>query len=44
MKNYDKNKESAYLKYWSVNNLRRLAMTQKLPVGGFKCVEDTQLS
>ena len=39
MKNYDKNKESSYLTYWDVNNLYGWAMSQKLPVGGFKWIE-----
>ena len=40
MKDYDKNKESPYLKYWDVHNLYGWAMLQKLPVNGFKWVED----
>ena len=36
MKNYNKNKESSYLMYLDARNLYRLAMPQKLPVGGFK--------
>ena len=39
MKDYDKNKESSYLKYWDVNNLCSWAMLQKLPANGFKWVE-----
>ena len=39
MKDYDKNKESSYLKYWDVNNLYIWAMSQKLPVNDFKWVE-----
>ena len=39
-KNYDKNKESSYLKYWDVNNLYDWAMSQKLHVNDFKWVED----
>ena len=34
MKDYDKNKESLYLKYWNVNNLYGRLMRQKLPVHG----------
>ena len=40
MKDYDKNKESSYLKYWNVNNLYGWAKSQKLPVNDFKWVED----
>ena len=32
MKDYDKNKESSYLKYWDVNNLHGWAVSQKPPV------------
>ena len=39
MKDYDKNKESSYLRYWDVNNLCSWAMLQKLPANGFKWVE-----
>ena len=39
MKDYDKNKESSYLKYWNVNILYGWAMSQKLPVNDFKWVE-----
>ena len=40
MKDYDKSKESLYLKCWDVNNLHRWTMSQKLPVDGFKWVEN----
>ena len=32
---YDKIKESSFLKYWDVNNFYGWAMWQNLPVGGF---------
>ena len=38
MKYYEENKESLYLKYWDVNNLSGLAMSQNLPVNGFEWV------
>ena len=41
MKNYDKNKESSYIQYLDENNLYGWAMSQKLPVNGFKWVKNT---
>ena len=41
MKNYNKNKESSYIQYLDANNLYGWAMSQKLPVNGFKWVKDT---
>ena len=35
-KHYDKNKESSYIQYLDANNLYGWAMSQKLPVDGFK--------
>ena len=43
MKNYDKNKESAYLEYLDANNLYGFAMCKKLPVDGFKWVDDLSI-
>ena len=40
MKNYDENKESSYIQYLDANNLYGLAMSQKLPVNGFKWVNN----
>ena len=40
MKNYDKNKESSYLKYWDGNKLSGWEMSQKLHINDFKWVED----
>ena len=36
MKNYDKDKEPSFLKYLDANNLYGWAMSQKLPLDGFK--------
>ena len=41
MKNYDESKESLYIQYLDANNLYGWAMSQKLPVNGFKWLEDT---
>ena len=40
MKNYDENKESLYIQYLDASNLYGWAMSQKLPVNGFKWMED----
>ena len=40
MKNYDKSIESSYLMYLDANNLYGWAMSQKLPVNGFKWEND----
>ena len=39
MKNYDKNIELSYLMYLDANNLYGWAMSQKLPVDGFKWIK-----
>ena len=36
MKNYDKNNESSYIEHLDANNFYGQAMSQKLPVNGFK--------
>ena len=36
MKNYDEKEESSYIQYLDANNLYGWAMSQKLPVSGFK--------
>ena len=41
MENYDENKDSSYIQDLDANNLYGWAMSQKLPVNNFKCVEDT---
>ena len=41
MKDYDKNRESSYRKYWDVNSLYGGAMSQKLPVNNFQQTEET---
>ena len=40
MKNYDKKEESSYIQYLDANNLYGWAMSQKLPVSGFKWEKD----
>ena len=40
MKNYDENKESSYIQYLDANNLYGAAMSEKLPINGFKWVND----
>ena len=41
MKNYDENEKSSYIQYLDANNFYGWAMSQKLPVNGFKWLEDT---
>ena len=40
MKNCDKSKESSYIQYLDANNLYGAAMSEKLPINGFKWVND----
>ena len=42
--NHDKNKESSYLEYVDANNLYGFAMSQRLPVGDFKWIEEDDIS
>ena len=41
MKDYDKNKESSYHKYWDVSYLYGWAISQKLPVNKFEWIKET---
>ena len=41
MKDFDKNKESSYVKFCNVNSLYGWAMSQKLPVNKFEWIKDT---
>ena len=43
MKNYDKNKESSFLMYVDANNLYGSEMSKRLPVDGFKWVDDLSM-
>ena len=43
MKNYDKNKESSFLVYVDANNLHGWAVSKKLPVDGFKWVDNLSM-
>ena len=40
MKDYDSSKESSYIQYLDANNLYGAAMSEKLPMNGFKWVSD----
>ena len=40
MKDYNKNKESSYLKYWDVKNLHGWATSQQLPVSDFQLIKN----
>ena len=40
MKDYDRKKKSSYIQYLDANNLYGKAMTEKLPVRGFRGMDD----
>ena len=40
MKSYNNNEESSYIQYLDANNLYRWAMSKKLPVNGFKWLDN----
>ena len=43
MKDYNKDKDSYYIQYLDANNLYGMAMTEKLPVKGFKWMDDISM-
>ena len=43
MKNYNNNEESSYLQYLDPNNLYGWAMPKKLPVNGFKWIDNREI-
>ena len=42
MKNYNNNEESSYIQYLDANNLYGWAMSKKLPVNGFKWINNNE--
>ena len=44
MENYDESKESSYIQYLGANNLYGWAMSQKLPVNGFKWIDSNEIN
>ena len=43
MKDYDENKDSSYIQYLDTNNLHGMAMCEKLPIKGFKWMDDISM-
>ena len=44
MKNYNNNEESSYIQYLDANNLYGWAMSKKLPVNGFKWIDNKEIN
>ena len=44
MKNYNNNEESSYIQYLDANNLYGWAMSKKLPVNGFKWIDNNEIN
>ena len=44
MKNYNKDEESSYIQYLDANNLYGWAMSEKLPVNGFKWLDSNKIN
>ena len=44
MKNYNNNEESSYIQYLDANNLYGWAMSKKLPVNGFKWINNNEMA
>ena len=42
MKNYNNNEESSYIQYLDANNLYGWAMSKKLPINGFKWIDNNE--
>ena len=43
MKDYDENKDTSHIQYLDTNNLNGTAMCEKLPVKGFKWMDDISI-
>ena len=44
MKNYNEDEESSYIQYLDANNLYGCAMSKKLPVNGFKWIDNDEIN